>query len=89
MSRTENNYNATCEWFDVDGKSVSLEMVQLLADPSKGGEKRVFRANGHWTSNNGTSRYHDEWLSGKMSFQHSFKMYEDNGARFKQALRGR
>jgi hypothetical protein len=80
--RTPHTYNATCEWFDANGQTVSLEMVQVV-----GGI--IHRSNGHWTANNGTPEFHAEWLSGKMSFQDHYRLHMDDGARYLRRLGGR
>lgn len=78
ISRTENNYNATCEWFDSNDESVSLELVQVV-------DGKIYRACGHWSTNNGTAKFHAEWLGGKFSFQDHYQIHLDGGAKYKNS----
>ena len=81
MTKSNSKYNATCEWFDENGKSVSLEVVRVE-------NGRICLSNGHWSPSNGTESYHDEWLAGKFSFQKTYKIYMDNGERYAKKISG-
>jgi len=53
----------------------------------------VYRAAGHWTHNNGTELFHNDWLHNKASTLHiggegsTYQMYYDGGQRYRDRLK--
>jgi hypothetical protein len=75
-------YNATAYSYDVDGKLVSTQAVEVDSDGF------VIRAGGYWTHTIGTAAYDADWRGSKFSNVDHIEVEVDGGAGFRAKLAG-
>ena len=78
----ETMYNATAYKMNAEGKTVSVEAVEV----DEAG--RVVRACGLWSPFNGTDRFDDIWRSAQFSFVSDICIVKDGARAYRNRLSG-